>query len=245
MADDRETILSQLLSLGTSEDPLEYTHNLSPGSKSLNNFVSLLAKDPAEEDLQRFLGLYPQFLMATFGTADDGDIALLYKPRVGTGFVADFGILICSQGGCSIYLVEIEPYNVPLFTRAGTPSRYLQHALGQIEDWRQWINLNKDTFIRETVEAAKNAVPYSPEDHKPQSIRFESPERLQRIWNKYGGNEYAFITYAIIIGRWGKLSENHRRRLIHYNRQYHMQQHIYTYDQMARKALVRPELSMV
>jgi hypothetical protein len=189
MPDDKEKILSQLLSVGTSEDPTENTHSLSPGFKALSAFASLLAKDPTEEELQRFLGIYPQFLMATFGNADDGDLALLYKPRVGTGFVADFGILHCSQGGTAIILVEIESSNVQLFTQAGTPARYLQHALGQIEDWRQWINLNKDTFVRETVEAAKNAAPYFPEDHQSKSIRFESPERLQRLWDKYGGNE--------------------------------------------------------
>lgn len=243
MTNDRERVLAQLLSLGTSEDPTEYKKEiLSPGYYALSDFASLLAKDHTEEDLQRFLSAYPQFLMGSFGTRDDGDLALLYKPRVGIGFVADFGLLKYSQGGTGIVLVELELSNVPLFTQAGTPARHLQHALGQLEDWRQWIKLNKDTFVRDMVEAAKRAAPYSPEDHQPKSVRFKSSKNLQRLWDGFGGNDYVYVRYAIVIGRWANLSEEHRKRLIHYNQAHKNQQDVYTYDQIARKALVRPDL---
>lgn len=243
MTEDRERVLAQLLSVGTSEDPTEYKKKiLSPGYYALSAFASLLAKEHTEEDLQRFLANFPQFLMGSFGTRDDGDLALLYKPSVGTRFVADFGLLKYSQGGTGIVLVELEPSNVQLFTRAGTPARHLQHALGQLEDWRQWIKSNKDTFARDTVEAAKRAAPYSPEKHQPQSLRFKSSNNIQGLWDGFGGNDYLYLRYAIVIGRWANLSEEHRKRLIYYNQEHQNQQDIYTYDQIARKALVRPDL---
>ena len=242
MPEDHEAVLAQLLSVGTSEDPTEHKAEiLSPGYYALSSFASLLANDHSEEDLQKFLTVYPQFLMGSFGIRDDGDLALLCKPRIGIGFVADFGLLSFSQGGPRITLVEIEPSNVPLFTKAGTPARYLQHSLGQLEDWRQWIKLNKDTFVRDTLEAGRHADSYLPGQHQPHSVRFRSPENIQRLWNGFGGNDYVYLRYAIIIGRWAKLSEDHRKRLIHYNQE-HQAQEIYTYDQMARKALIRPDI---
>jgi hypothetical protein len=90
MSEDREAVLAQLLSIGTTEDPSVYKkHILSPGFKALSAFAELLANAPAEEEIQRFLATWPQFLMAVFGTRDDGDLALLYKPPIGTKFFAD------------------------------------------------------------------------------------------------------------------------------------------------------------
>jgi hypothetical protein len=146
-----------------------------------------------------------------------------------------------SQGGSSINLVELEPADARLYTKAGTPARRLQAALGQLDDWRQWIKSNKGTFVRDMIERAQQATAYDPSAITPASVRFSEPEKIDALWRSFGGYEDCYISYAVIIGRWAKLSENQRKRLIYYNQSYE-QQTVFTYDQVARKALVRPDI---
>ena len=70
--------------------------------------------------------------------------------------------------------------------------------------------------------------------------KFDEVEILDELWRGFGGSEYARVHYFIVIGRWSKLSEKHKKRLLHYNYKSDRPFTIYTYDQLARKALRRP-----
>jgi len=243
MNPDVEKVLAEIISIGTSEDPTEHKRGvLSPGYSSLASFAALLAKEPREEALQQYLQANPQYLMALYGSNDDGDLAFICKPPIGTRYFADFCVISYSQGGAGLELVELEPSSAELFTKAGTPARRLQGAIGQIDDWRQWIQVNTTTFIRDIIELAK-ALPLYESGKTSGSVRFKTPEDLEHVFRGFGGFEYPHVGYSVIIGRWARLSEAHRRRLIYMNREYGGQQRVYTYDQLARQALVRPDIS--
>ncbi len=210
-----------------------------PGFDDIRDFAGLLSTEPGEEQMQKFVEEHPQFLLGLFGQGDDCDVAFITKPPIGTGYRADFALLNINQGGCRITLVELERPSEPLFTKRGTPAKTLQSALGQVQDWHEWITSNKQTFVSDTVEAAK-ALPEFPDRSPNGSFRLRSPEGIEDGWRAFAGYKDPFINYGIVIGRWSQLDAEHRSRLVSMNRQDQFVRTIYTYEQVARRAYDRP-----
>jgi Shedu protein SduA, C-terminal len=201
--------------------------------------AELLAGDSSEEELQRLFTARPQILLGAFGYAQDTDLAFLTKPPIGTQFRADFATLSYDQGGCEVHLVEIERAEATLFTRADTPARDLQTAMGQVRDWDQWIRQNQHTFIRDLIDSCEQ-LPLFPNRADNGGFRLVAPEVLEGAWRGFGGFDHPQVRYSILIGRWSRLSEAHRQRLIYMNRHDNAVHQISTYDQVARRSYVRP-----
>ncbi len=210
-----------------------------PGFPDITSFAQMIANDPSEEVLQQFLSEHPQMLFGLFGEGGDSDQAFLTKPPIGNSYNADFAILNVSQGGCKITLVELEPVQKQLFTQKLTPAHRLQGAIGQVQDWSQWINLNKQTFVRDTVDIAKKALKH-PDKSTNNSFKIWESEHIENSWRSFGGFDDTIVKYAIIIGRWSKMSEEERKRLVFLNRQESKIVTIFTYDQIVRRAYDRP-----
>lgn len=241
--DKTESILTEIFGRHSGwSDGEERPGKMCPGFPDIVALADLLGQEPGEEPLQQFLADHPALLFGFFGEGGDSDQGFLTKPPVGTNFNADFAILNTSQGGCSITLVEIEPSREPLFTKALMPAKRLQGALGQINDWAQWITSNKRTFVRDTVDLLKRAPQY-PEKAPNKSFRLWEPEHVESSWHAFGGFDDAIVKYAIFIGRWSRLNPEERSRLIFTNRGEIAPATIYTYDQIARRAFDRPVTS--
>lgn len=119
-------IFEQILSIGILEDASKYRKPVfSPGYQSLKRLCAVLAKNPSEQVLHSFLLIEPAFLFSMFGTNDDGDLAIISKPKIGNQFIADFALLKFGQGGCVVDLVEIERSSLMPFNRKGRPSGHL------------------------------------------------------------------------------------------------------------------------
>ena len=215
------------------------TAKMCPGFSDIRDFASLLTTGPGEEQMQKFIEERPQFVLGLFGQGDDCDLAFLTKPSIGTGYRADFAILNVNQGGCRITLIELERPSERLFTKKGTPAKTLQSALGQIQDWHEWITPNKQTFVSDTLNAAK-ALPLFPERSPNRGFRLRSSEGIESAWRAFGGYKDPFVNYGIVIGRWSELDDQHRSRLVSMNRQDSILRTIYTYEQVARRAYDRP-----
>jgi Domain of unknown function (DUF4263) len=100
----------------------------------------LLATGPSEERVQTFLQQSPQVLAPTHAN-------MLPKPRLGSDFVPDFAF---EDHELQWTLVELEPSTLPLFTKAGDPTRHLSHAVRQFSDWRNWVNSHR-SYASETL----------------------------------------------------------------------------------------------
>lgn len=93
-----------------------------------------------EREMQRVIERHPRLLTdrlsAGFGW-------VITQRRLGSEHVTDF--LIAEQLSPGFYwqAVELESPRVPMFTRKGDPSRYLTHAIRQIQDWRSWLASNQ------------------------------------------------------------------------------------------------------
>lgn len=237
---ETEDILSELFGRHTgweNEDRAKIA--LSPGFEDMKALALLLRSQPREEKLQVFLEDHLQFLLGAAGMGWDDDLAFISKPAIGSKYWADFAVLNANQGGASIHLFEIEPSGIPLFTKKNMPAKRLQGALGQVRDWHQWIEPNKATYVRDMVNLAK-ALPLYPEKSANKSFSLREPQDLESAWREFCGFSIPHVGYNIIIGRWSKLSSEHRERLVFYNRQEGHFQQIYTYDQVARRAYIRP-----
>ncbi len=95
-----------------------------------------------ESDMQCFLEDHPHILIQQF-TAGRG-AWVIPKKRLGSEYVTDFMIAREASGGLVWYAVEIERPQANLFNKNGDASAPLNHALGQINDWREWLSQNRD-----------------------------------------------------------------------------------------------------
>jgi hypothetical protein len=212
-----------------------------PDAKGLYALCNVLAEDPSEERLQCLLEEHPGFITGLLGGPDNVDLAVLFKPPVGFQYKADFCVLQAHQGGAVAWLIEIETAHENLFTRIGNPARRLAHPLKQIEDWKIWIEREPLPYARELVRLAKTM--RTLDDHLPgrQGFRLCEPEQLERLWEGFGGFEQPLFRYVLIIGRWSRLADSEKARIINRNRQDAGPVRIYTFEQLARGANFRLE----
>jgi hypothetical protein len=205
-----------------------------PGAKELFEFCEILATEPPEEILQSFLEHNPGFLTGITGTIDNTDLAVLYKPRIGSRYIADFCVLQSFQGGSVANLIEIETSHEPIYTKNGKPARRLSDALKQVEDWRLWIDQNQVHFAKELINSAKALSPFG--DHVPNGRGFRTKDAAELEWNwkSFGGFDQPYFSYTILAGRWSKLENENKARIIARNRQGERDVSIYTYEQLAR-----------
>lgn len=209
--------------------------------EQLEEMAGLLAEDAPEEKLHQFIARNPQILTGNFGWGDDATLAFFSKPPVGNRFEADFCVLHYGQGGCEVHLVEIEPNSAGLFNKDLAESSALRAPIKQIEDWHQWISVNRDTFVRDAVAAAKR-LPLYPERKPGGSYRSRAPGEIEQLWNGFGGFTDPGIRYHIVIGRWARMSQEEQQRLLFLNRNKNELYDVTTFDQLARRAFDRPYL---
>src|SRR5262245_21934171 len=134
MSPEGEDVLRTILGIGPDR-ALGIANRLrvpTPSWQELYGLCELLAIRPKEEQLQLFLEEHIGFLTGLLGTPDNVDLAVLFKPPVGTQYRADFCVMQSSQGGALAHLFEIETSHEPLYNQKGTPSRRLVFAEDQI-----------------------------------------------------------------------------------------------------------------
>lgn len=237
-----ETILQEIFDPLILGDEIK-THKLSksPSFNEIHDFAELIGLDGTEESYQKFISEHPHFLIRTAVSTDESILGILAKPPIGNFHLADYAIFSISQGGCHIHLVEIEKPSDRLLTKKLTPANKLQTALGQVLDWEQYIQQNKQTFINSCMKLLKDSPKY-PQKTEKGSFIYAAKNRIQSIWEGFGGIESCYFSYTIVIGRWAKLEDNEKRRLVFLNNGYSKQNiRIRTYDNLIRKAIEGPK----
>ncbi|MEJ7744438.1 MAG: Shedu anti-phage system protein SduA domain-containing protein [Nocardioidaceae bacterium] len=64
---------------------------------------------------------------------------IIPKFKLGKTFEMDFAL---QRHSGLVDLLEIEPSNLPLYTKAGNPTQHLVHAEQQVLDWLEWLETN-------------------------------------------------------------------------------------------------------
>lgn len=237
-------VLTEIFSIGSDRKPFSnYRLQVdSPDQNSLFEFCNLLSETPREEALQKFLERYPGFLTGLLGTADNTDLAVLFKPPVGTQYkFADFCILQAHQGGAVVQMVEIESSHEPLFTKAGKTSKRLGDALMQIEDWKLWISKSPVPYVGDLLRLVESLPLYSDYKLGDRGFRLTDNHSIKRLWGEFGGFNTPNFNFTIIIGRWSQLTQTEKQRVLLRNKSSDHSSSMFTYEQLARGANFRQE----
>ncbi len=111
-----------------------------------------------ERDVQRVLQKYPRLLVRNLALG----LGWVIPPkRLGSEFVTDFLIAERLSPGFYWQAVELESPKVPMFTKAGDPSRYLTQVR-QIQGWRGWLESNQAYASRPKAESGLGLADISP-----------------------------------------------------------------------------------
>jgi hypothetical protein len=94
----------------------------------------------AERVVQSVLEEYPVLLARVLGGGHGRWV--IPQKRLGAEKVPDFIVGEKSSLGYEWTLVELESPIVRMFNANGDPSKYLNHAIRQILDWRAWLKQN-------------------------------------------------------------------------------------------------------
>lgn len=77
------------------------------------------------------------------------DAYLFPEQQLGNEYTADYMIVGKNSDGYNIVLVEFEKANTEyLLTTANTESESVRKGLTQIQDWKRWIDSNRDYFLK-------------------------------------------------------------------------------------------------
>lgn len=116
--------------------------------KALADWYSLLARDPDEDEVQRFLELHPSMIPGGSGDIGPGghhgsDMGAVFRrPRLtgsGRSFEPDFMWVTRSSALITPILIEIEKPSKRWFKKDGRPTAEFTHAHDQLNDWRAWF----------------------------------------------------------------------------------------------------------
>jgi hypothetical protein len=88
--------------------------------------------------MQRFLESNPRMLIQHL--VEGRGACVISQKRLGSEYVTDFVIAQKAPGGFVWYAVELERPQAKMFNKNGDASAILNHALRQIDDWRDWLS---------------------------------------------------------------------------------------------------------
>lgn len=111
-----------------------------PSGAELDHFRSILIDARDERPVQNFFGAHPH-LLACFLPPGRG-MWCFDRPRFGSELIPDFLLCTESSEGKRWVMVELESPTKRALTQAATPSKALNQALMQVDDWRIWIRAN-------------------------------------------------------------------------------------------------------
>lgn len=118
--------------------------------EDVQQLVAIIENSDKEEEVQQFLQSHPTILTHHLGGG--GGRYCIPKKSLGGMFIPDFLIADLSSSGLNWYAVELENPKARMFNRNGDPSRYLNHAVKQVRDWRDWLknNLNEASKLKQS-----------------------------------------------------------------------------------------------
>ncbi len=235
-----ENILKEIFS--TSNSGVNTSELKAPSFEEAIEFAQLVIANSNEEQFQKFLERNPHFIIRSTQFGNDAVLGVVFKPPIGNFHNADFAIVRVGQGAPSITLIEIESPLDNLFTKKLTFAKKLQNAKGQVDDWKEWIKVNNDAFTNSTLELLCRTKLHSQSNHQ-RGLRFRDDNEIRNAWSAFGGNDYCFINYLIIIGRWSKLTSKEQKRLLLINGERELNGvQIRTFDQVIRSAFDGPRI---
>lgn len=167
-------------------------------------FEALLNSEELEGPLQSFIKRHPMVLAPDVSRC-------ISQPKLGAEYKPDFLILKPGPGVDRVecVLVEIEPASFDVFTQSGDTTAKVNHALGQVSDWRAWLRSNA-TYAQQSLE-----VPNLHSECRAIVVigrgnRFTAEQRKRLESLNLGQQRTEVLTYDDLLIRMRSLIENLR-----------------------------------
>lgn len=111
-----------------------------PSRLEKEELLDLLSDARDEKPLQTYLFRHPAFFYRFLPPGKNSKVH--DRPKLGAEYIPDFLISVQNSAGSHWACVELEsPTALPL-TKAGELGSKLNHAIGQLNDWREWLRDN-------------------------------------------------------------------------------------------------------
>jgi hypothetical protein len=114
-----------------------------------------------EADMQHCLEANPRMLIQHLTGGRRAWV--IPQKRLGSEYVTDFVIAQKTSGGLVWYAVELERPQAKMFNKNGDSSSVLNHALRQINDWRDWLSQNRDYAAKPSERSGIGLIDIDPE----------------------------------------------------------------------------------
>lgn len=172
---------------------------------------TIIHHSAGEGDAQRYFEKYPEVLAETLFSGSMSRVVSQF--RMGDEYVPDFVLAQGFSGGWLIKLVELEPPDVPIFTKAGVPADRYRQAMKQVEDWKRYIDRNKRYFLERLSAAIQ-----SKDLHNTTAGKGMEP--VDSVgWKMTHEKSGIIVDYVIVISNWSILSDDDISRKAGFARQ--------------------------
>ncbi|MCX7011508.1 MAG: DUF4263 domain-containing protein [Candidatus Sumerlaeota bacterium] len=178
-----------------------------------------LNHDAKERDVHAFLKQYPYVLIHLFNGAWN-----LYRIfpefRLGADFRADFVIISAGSGSWYGHFIELKgPQDAP-YTKAGLPTRQLNWAIGQTNDWLEFVWSQRANLMREFAKLIKPFGRHAQNNLMARDVTADIELEHPRT--------HIDFAYYIVIGNSALFSEKQRKA----HARYSVSQSVVTYDRV-------------
>lgn len=129
--------------------------------EDLDGLVSIIENSTKEEDIQQFLQAHPSILTHHLGGGHGR--YCIPKKSLGGKYIPDFLLADLSSLGINWHAVELENPRARMFNKQGDPASFLNHAVQQIRNWRDWLKNNLDEARRLEQDKGLGLVGIEPE----------------------------------------------------------------------------------
>lgn len=154
----------------------------------------------SERKIAKFLCKHPQIVLWSFISTGGHSKYVLHEFPLGSKFKADFVIPFSFSGAWEVHFVELKSPDAIIITKNGTPSKLLNSAISQINDWKSFVENNKSIVQQDLSDWCI----------KHDLLRWHENKFPISNWTSdylHDPNTFIWFNYHIIIGRRDNVSK--------------------------------------
>lgn len=163
-----------------------------------------MARAENERQLQPYLKKYPLLVRNTLNVWAWNYVECIPEYQFGADLRADFLVLSADSGAWNVVLVELKSHRMRPFTKSGIPSRSLNTAVRQLDDWERWLRRNEALFrsgLAKRLKPKRVPAQCSPADtHQWAHTELVDPRTV------------IHFHYRVVLGRRAHLSQDDQER---------------------------------
>ncbi len=100
---------------------------------------TIIDSSQGERDVALFLSKHPNILRWAVCTTGGHCTYVIKEFPFGSKYKADYVVVTCYSGAWEVHIIELEPSDDSVITKAGVPSQRLNGAIAQLNDWKEYI----------------------------------------------------------------------------------------------------------